>query len=166
MDLQTEQAVWRRVKGPGAATAEEALLPERLEALVLQEQTDAARLQSLAKRIKGQGSGVMNRIAAETEARARELTALHYLLTGRRLRLKTPPPGAPGPLPEALRELCLRMEQTAKAYRSLEAEFSDRAELFARFARQSREQAGRLLSQLQSHLPRQTETQKIGFPVK
>ena len=39
MDLQSEQAVWRRVKGPGPG-AEEALLPERLEALILEERTD------------------------------------------------------------------------------------------------------------------------------
>ena len=166
MDLQTEQAVWRRVKGPGAVTAEEAVLPERLEALILQEQADAAALRTLARRMGGQENAVLTRAAAGTEARARDLTALHFLLTGRKLRLKTPPVNPPGPLPEALRELCLRLEQTAKTYRSLEAEFAERAELFGRFARQSREQARSLLSQMKNHLPRQTETQKNAFPTK
>ena len=105
MDLQTEQAVWRRVKGPGAVTAEEAVLPERLEALILQEQADAAALRTLARRMGGQENAVLTRAAAGTEARARDLTALHFLLTGRRLRLKTPPVNPSGPLPEALREL-------------------------------------------------------------
>jgi hypothetical protein len=61
-------------------------------------------------------------------------------------------------MPDALREACLRMEQTARAYGSLEAEFADRAALFSRFARQSRDQAGTLLTLLQNRLPRQTES--------
>lgn len=166
MDLQTEQAVWRRVKGPGAVTAEEALLPERLEALILQEQADAAALRGLSRRMNGQGRAVLSRAAAATDSRARELTALHYLLTGRRLRMKTPPVQSSGPIPEALRETCLRLEQTARAYKSLETEFSDRAELFSRFARDSREQARILLSQLKNHLPRQAELPKNSFPLK
>lgn len=149
MDLQTEQAVWRRVKGPGAAAAEEALLPERLEALILQEQADAAVLRTLARRMGGQGSAVLSRVASGSEARARELTTLHYLLSGRRLRLKAPPAVIKGPLSANLRQTCLRMEQTAKAYGCLEKEFSDRAELFSRFARQAREQSRSLMTQLQ-----------------
>lgn len=152
MDLQTEQAVWRRVKGPGAITAEEALLPERLEALILEEQADAAALRSLSRRMGGQGSAVLSRVAAGTEARARELTTLHYLLSGRRLRLKTPPAVLKGPLSETLRQTCLRLEQTAKAYGSLEKEFANRAELFSRYARQAREQVRSLMTQLQKTL--------------
>lgn len=166
MDLQTEQAVWRRVKGPGAVTAEEAVLPERLEALIFQEQADASSLRVLARRLSGKGSAALSRIAAETDARTRELTALHYLLTGRRLRLNAPPVKPPAALPDALREACLRMEQTARTYGSLAEEFSDRAELFSRFARQSREQAQTLLNQLKNRLPRHAELQKNRFPAK
>ena len=166
MDLQTEQAVWRRVKGPGAVTAEEALLPERLEALILQEQADAAALRGLSRRMNGPESAALSRIAAAADSRAKELTALHSLLTGRRLRMKVPPVRNSGPVPEALREICLRMEQTAKAYKSLETEFADRAELFSRYARDSRDQARTLLSQLKNHLPRQADLPKNSFPLK
>ena len=157
MDLKTEQAVWSRVKGTVGMTAEEAVLPERLEGLILQEQADAAALRELSRRMGGQGRGDLTRIANETAARARELTALHYLLTGRRLRVKTPNRPIKGPLPEALRELCLRLEQTGKSYAGLEQEFSERADLFGRCARQSRKQADLLLSQLKNQLLRQSE---------
>lgn len=131
MDLQTEQAVWRRVKGPGGMTAEEALLPERLEALILEQQADAASLQALSRRMRGQASAALSRMAQRTNARAQRLTTLHYLLTGRRLRLQTPKLPRPDPLPEALREAWLRTRQAAKAYDALREEFSDFAEEFA-----------------------------------
>ena len=152
MDQQTEQAVWRRVKGPGPVNAAEALLPERLEALILEEQAQAAALRALARRLRGQGSGAVSRIAAGAEARARELSTLQYLLTGRRLRLKTPPPPPAGPLPETLRELSLRLRQTARAYESLQGEFADYAGDFARFAAETRSHTRALTQVLQSRL--------------
>lgn len=154
MDMQTERAVWRRVNGNGGLPAEEALLPERLEALILQERGDAACLRMLANRMGGQGSRAMLQIAASTETRVRELVTLHFLLTGRRLRLQTPPCGRPGDPVEALRAACLRMEQTSRSYERLGEEFSRRAEQFSKYARQSREQSRRLMAQLQNRLSR------------
>lgn len=124
MNLQTEREIWRRVKGPGGIAAEEALLPERLEALITEERSLAVSLRSLTPRLRGPQRGELTRIAARAEGRARGLTTLHYLLTARRLRLPPPRPGKPGPLPEALREACLRLRETAKAYESLRGEFS------------------------------------------
>ncbi|MBQ1411007.1 MAG: hypothetical protein IIY94_07030 [Oscillospiraceae bacterium] len=134
MDLQTEQAVWARVKGPGGIPAEQALLPERLEALILEQRADAASLRALSRQMRGQGSASVSRMAQRTDARAQKLTTLHYLLTGRQLRLQSPKLPPQGPLPEALRQAWLRTRQAAKAYEALREEFSDYAEDFADYA--------------------------------
>ena len=138
MDLQTEQAVWSRVKAPGGMPAEEALLPERLEALILEERSLAVSLRGLSSRLRGPRRDELSRLAARNEARARSLTTLHYLLTGRRLRLQPPRLPKPGPLPEALREACLRTRQSTRAYQALAQEFSAYEEDFARYADQTR----------------------------
>lgn len=147
MDLQTEQAVWRRVKGNDSVTAEEALLPERLEALILEQRTDAAALQALSRRLRGQGSASLAQIVRRTQARVRKLTALHYLLTGRRLRLQTPAIPRPDPLPEALRAAWLRNRQTVRAFEALREEFTDYGEDFADWAAETRSD-GRTLAGL------------------
>lgn len=157
MDQQSEQAVWRRVRGPGELTAEKALLPERLEALVLEEGALAEWLGSLAQSVRGPGNGVLSRLALQTRQRARGLSALHYLLTGRRLRLRTPRPPKPGPLPEALRDAVLRTRQANRAYQSLEREFEDEAGDFRRYARQTEDNARSLTALLQRQLDRETE---------
>lgn len=147
MDLQTEQAVWQRVKAPGALTAEEAVLPERLEALILEQRADAASMRMLSRRMRGQGSTALARLAGRCEARAQRLTTLHYLLTGRRLRIQTPKLPTPGPLPEALRAAWLRSKQAAKSFDALRAEFSDYAEDFADDAMEAKND-GRTLESL------------------
>ena len=138
MDLQTEQAIWARVKETGGMTAEQAVLPERLEALILEQRADAASLQALSRRMRGQGSAALGRMARRCEARAQKLTTLHYLLTGRRLRLQAPKRPPQGPLPEALRQAWLRNRQTVRAFASLGEEFSDYAEDFGAAAADSR----------------------------
>ena len=152
MDYQSEQAVWRRVKAGGSVSAEEALLPERLEALILQERADAASLRRLARRMGGRGSAAVTRAAASAESRARRLLTLHYLLSGRQLRLQTPPCPKQGTPLEALREASLRMEQTAKSYEALAEEFPERSRLFAELGCQSRGQYRALATQLQALL--------------
>ncbi|MBQ6160499.1 MAG: hypothetical protein IJK24_06110 [Oscillospiraceae bacterium] len=152
MERQTEQEVWRRVRGPAGPTAAEALLPERLEALILEQRSSAAALRALARRLRGRQASLLAGMAAGTDATARELTALHYLLSGRRLRLQTPPAPPPGPLPEALRAACQRMRQSERAFSALQAEFSDYAEDFAKGARQSRNNTRTLMELLQSQL--------------
>ena len=99
MDHETERAVWQRVRGPGQLSAEEALLPERLERLILEQQIDAGSLRQLSARLRGPERASLARMAAEQENQARELTTLHYLLTGRRLRLKVPKPPLTADLP-------------------------------------------------------------------
>lgn len=141
MDLQTEQAVWARVKQPGAVTAEQAVLPERLEALILEQRVDAASLQALSRRVRGQNAAALSRMARRTEARAQKLTTLHYLLTGRRLRLRAPKLPNASPLPEALREAWLRNRQASRALDALREEFSDYADDFAEAAANTRSDA-------------------------
>lgn len=152
MERQTEQEVWRRVRGPAGPTAAEALLPERLEALILEQRGTAAALRSLARRLRGQQNSLLMGMAGETEASARELTALHYLLSGRRLRLQTPPAPPPEPLPEALRAVCQRMRQAERAFTALQAEFSEYEEDFSKGVRRSRSNTRRLMELLQSQL--------------
>jgi hypothetical protein len=134
MDLQTEQAVWRRVKGPGGMTAEEAALPERLEAVILEQQAYAALLRALSARLRGQGRGSLLQMAQRADARARKLTTLHYLLTGRRLRLQAPKLPSPGPLPELLRGAWQRNRQAGRAFEALGQEFGDFQEDFAEYS--------------------------------
>lgn len=152
MEKQIEQEVWRRVRGPGGPTAEEALLPERLEALIVEQQAEAAELRSIARRLRGQQSAALTRIAAGIEARVRALTTLHYLLTGRRLRLQPPGAKANAPVSEALRSLSLRLRQTERAYVGLQGEFADYAEDFERFARQTRTDGRSVTELLQAQL--------------
>ena len=147
MDLQTEQAVWRRVKGPGGMTAEEAALPERLEALILEQQADAAQLRALSARLRGQGRASLAQMARRADARARKLTTLHYLLTGRKLRLQAPKLPPPGPLPEALREAWQRNRQAGRAFAALGQEFGDFREDFAGFSADAKSE-GRILEGL------------------
>ena len=55
MEKQTEQEIWRRVRGPGGPTAEEAILPERLEALIVEQRLyfqDALHLHHLHKLVR------------------------------------------------------------------------------------------------------------------
>ena len=94
MTRETEQAIWSRVRGPGAMNAETALLPERLEQLILDQKRNAAQLRQLSRRLSGPGRALLMRMAGESDDRARELTAVHYLLTGRRLRLQPKPAGS------------------------------------------------------------------------
>ena len=152
MEKQIEREVWRRVRGPGGPTAEEALLPERLEALIVEQQAEAAELRSIARRLRGQQSAALTRIAAGVEARVRALTTLHYLLTGRRLRLQPPGAKANAPVSEALRSLSLRLRQTERAYVGLQGEFADYAEDFERFARQTRTDGRSVTERLQAQL--------------
>ena len=154
MDLQTEQAIWRRVKGPGGMTAEEGLLPERLEALILEERSAAAALTALSRRMGGRERSVPARMARQAEARAAQNVTLHYLLTGRRLRLQPARPPVQGPLPEALRQACLQARQTALAYESLQREFRDYEAEFGRYAAQAREDARALTGLLEQQLRR------------
>ncbi|MBO4418492.1 MAG: hypothetical protein J5789_01505 [Oscillospiraceae bacterium] len=152
MDLQTEQAVWRRVKGPGDMTAQEAVLPERLEALILEQRAEAAELRALARRMRGQGSAALNRMGARAETRVRALTTLHYLLTGRQLRIQPPRLPPKGPLPEALREAYLRSRQAARSFEALGKEFSDYEEDFADYAADTKSDSRSLAGLLQQQM--------------
>jgi len=152
MDLQTEQAVWRRVRGPGGVTAREALLPEKLEALILEEQSRAQELRALSGRMNGPQRGRLSRIAARSEARSRSLGALHYLLTGRRLRLQKAPLPRPAPTPEALRQAALSLREAVRSYESLAREFEDYAQDFSRYADETRSQLAAVTDILQSRL--------------
>ena len=153
LDTRTEQAVWSRVRAPGGVTAQEAVLPERLEALILEEQAQAGSLRALARRLRGPGGSTLGAQANRTEARVRELETLHYLLTGRRLRMQAPKPPAPEPLSEALRQAALASRQTERSYRALGEEFTDWAEDFDRFARQTQERTRAVTRVLQGTLP-------------
>ena len=148
-----EQAVWRRVQGGSPIRAEEALLPERLEAMIVEQQADAAELGALSRRLRGPSGGALVRQARQAEARVRWLTTLHYLLTGRRLRLQGPKPSPkPAPLPEALRGACLRAQQSERAYRALGEEFSDYAGAFSQKAAEASALGRTLLNALQAQL--------------
>ena len=138
MNRETELEIWNRVRGPGLLNAEQALLPERLEQAILDQKQNAAELRQLSRRFGGRDGGRLSRMAAQNDAGARELTALHYLLTGRRLRLMPKSEPLPRDLPEALRQACLRQQQAAKSFAALGREFSEWADTFSRMERAAR----------------------------
>lgn len=152
MTRETEQAIWSRVRGPGAMNAEQALLPERLEQLVLDQKQNAEQIRQLSGRLSGPGRGQLARMAGESDDRARELTALHYLLTGRRLRLRPKPEPLPRDLPEALRTVFLRQQEAARSFAALSGEFSDWAETFSRMERDSRSGMDRIARLLRAQM--------------
>ena len=158
MNYETEQAVWRRVRGPGEElSAGKALLPERLEALLLEEQATEAQLRALARRTGGNRSRVLQRLANRTGKRIGELSALHFLLTGRRLRLK--PPAFPGKVtfPDSLRAVWLRQQQSARAYDSLAKEFREEAQELETWSSGIRADNRQLASLLQGRMSGETD---------
>ena len=88
MDVQQELSVWRRVQAPDRLSAEEYLLPERLEGMILSLLETGALMKRLAGRTRGRDREILLRMSARNEGMVRRLRTLHYLLTGRRLRLK------------------------------------------------------------------------------
>ena len=156
MDYQAEEAVWRRVRGPGP-TAEEALLPQRLEALALELMGEEEALKRLSRRLGGSQGAAVSRLASQLRAGTRDLTTLHYLLTGRRLRLKPPAAAPSGSVTEALRLACLRAAQSARAFRGLAEEFQEQAEELKRYAQDSEARQRSLTRILRSRLDRANE---------
>ncbi len=152
MDRETEQEIWRRVRQPGSAIAEEALLPERLETLILEQKLNAEGLKTIAARLSGSERQIFLRMGAENENRARELMTLHYLLTGRRLKWKQSEVPVPKLLQEALRDAYFRQQQATRDFRNLSREFSNYAELFERLCAESSRQSKLIMQALQGRL--------------
>ena len=153
MDREMEREVWQRVRGPEHPNAAQALLPERLERLILEQQIDAGTLRQLSGRLRGPERTSVARMAAELENRVRSLTTLHYLLTGRRLRLKAPQPPLSADLPQAIREQYFRQQQTARELSGLGRDFSDYAGRFAEMERDARRNSRLLADILEGKLP-------------
>lgn len=124
----TERVVWERVQSTGTITAENALLPERLTALIEGERKTAAACTQLACRLSGSAGMALRRIRAQAENRARQLTALHFLLTGKRTCIKAPQVPFHKNLCEALRENCLSMLALQEQYGKVAAEFPAHAD--------------------------------------
>ncbi len=152
MDREREQEVWRRVQRPGGLPAEQGLLPERLEQMILEQKMNAVELRSLAGRLNGQERRIFFRMASENDNRAKELTTVHYLLTGRKLRLKLPPQPPAGDLSEALRSAFFRQKQTAAGLSGLAREFENYADQFSRMADQAQSHCDRIRRVLQTRL--------------
>ena len=147
MNQETEQNVWRRVQGGNSLPADRALLPERLEQMYLEQRMLAESLGDLARRSGGSDRAVLNRLASENADRARELRTLHYLLTGRQLKLKLPREPGREPMEEALRRAYQAQRQAARSFRLLEREFSEYEEDFSAMAREA-DRHSRLISRV------------------
>lgn len=152
MNPQTEREVWSRVRAPGQITAEESVLPERLEALVSAERENAAELRAASGRLRGGERAAFLRMANEDEACASELCTMHYLMTGRRLRIRAEAARLPQDLPEALRRLWQRQREAAEAYEALSRDFSAYAASFQKYARRSQKQMARISAALRGKL--------------
>lgn len=137
MNRESEQEVWRRVQSTGGMTADQALLPERLEAMLLEQNLLTAELKAVSGRAQGSDRAMLNRMVGECGDRSRELRTLYYLLTGRQLRLKQQAPPRPEPFPEALRRIYHGQRQAARGFRQLEREFTDYGEQFSAMAREA-----------------------------
>ena len=125
MDPETEREIWRRVRQNDRLNAEEILLPEKLEESIQERQMLTDLLVRTAQSLsKGERTALL-RISAQLRSDIRELTTLHYLLTGRRLKL---PPGQlppKAPIREELRALYFRFRRAAKNSDLLSKDFSE-----------------------------------------
>ena len=125
MDPETEREIWRRVRQNDRLNAEEILLPEKLEESIQERQMLTDLLVRTAQSLsKGERTALL-RISAQLRSGIRELTTLHYLLTGRRLKL---PPGQlppKAPIREELRALYFRLRRAAKNSDLLSKDFSE-----------------------------------------
>ena len=130
MDRETEREIWKRVQSGGQIGSEEALLDERLEKTILAAKQSAADLRRVAARLNPSQRGKFLRMAAQSENSEEELTAIHYLLTGRRLKLHPKPGRLPQELPEALRAIWMQIRDLSRDYAALSRDFSDYADSF------------------------------------
>lgn len=109
MSEQNDRLIWERVTAKNNLTAEQALLPEYLIALITKEKNCAAAYHQLAARLSGAESNTMRRLKAQAENRVRQLNTHYFLLTGMRAGVKPETVPFHSELCDALREQCLSM---------------------------------------------------------
>ena len=128
MNPETEREIWRRVQQTERLNAEEILLPERLETAIQEQRLLSELLVRAAQRLpKGARSGLLQS-AAQLRDGVRSLTTLHYLLTGRRLRLHPLPTPPAEPVPSELRRIWARLKKASGETALLERDFQEYAE--------------------------------------
>ena len=131
---ETDRQIWARVRESGTLTAEQALLPERLTALMAQEKTLAAACRQLEARLFGTGCNAVRRIRAQSENRVRRLKTQMYLRSG----LRADPQSSSTPfyalLCEALRAACLLAQTLQTQYLKTAEEFPGEAEMLSPLA--------------------------------
>ena len=130
MDPEKEREIWRRVQRNDTLNAEETLLPQRLESDIQEQRRLSSHLLRTAGMLRGGERTVFQRMARDTASGADRLTTLHYLLTGRILRLRALPLPPKRPLPEELRSLYFSVRQSAKEMSALAGEFAEFSDLF------------------------------------
>ena len=128
MDPETEREIWRRVQQTDRLNAEEILLPEKLEQAIQDQRTLTALLIRTARRLPNGDRSALLRIAADTRSGTEELSTLHYLLTGRQLRLRPRPLPPQKPVREELRDLYHRFRSAAGEAGAIAGQFSDYAD--------------------------------------
>lgn len=72
--------------------------------------------QALARRAQGYASRQLSTLAADQQRHLRQLGAVYFLLTGQRHSHSSHVPVPSGPVPNALREMFIREQQTRQSY--------------------------------------------------
>lgn len=152
LDRQTEHSVWERVGARPCLTAAQALLPERLTALMQREITGAAACRQLAARLSGTDGASLRRLQAQAQARVRQLNALRFLYTGLRAEIKPANIAFHSAVCDALREEGLLLAALQEQYEKTAEEFPTQAEQLTALCTQVRQNLRSLTDVLQRHL--------------
>ena len=144
-DSEMAARVWQRVQGEAEQVSPP---PVSAQALAAAETEQAAALLQLSRQLQGREKALVRRLYEEEKTHADILRGIHFLMTGRRVPIRTAP--AEGHAPEiALRKCYGAALRAMKEYesRSKDAEYGA---AFAALARQDRAHCTMLLEILGS----------------
>ena len=156
MDQRREQEVWQRVMAMSAEAPrcdkpgnKQSLTSEQVMELLCKELADAAVYEALACRVGGQVRQKLRMLAAQERQHAKKLSAVYYLMTG-----KKPCPDKPkGPCiactNEALRERYIEETKGAEKYCCLAEKAGTFGDLFRELACEESRHGQMILNLLQ-----------------
>lgn len=146
-DSATVRAVWQRVLQTPPEPTSEAVLAE----LISDEQTAHAAYLTLARR-GGRFAPAFRALACEEACHARRLSALYYLLTGRKSCVMCGATEKRGRLCEAVRARYTAEREAEKTYRAAAQRCPEHAALFCVLADDERRHAQRLYTVMEALL--------------
>lgn len=135
IDQGLQQRVWQRVQGGDAGPS--------LQAMAVRERTAAAAYLMLSRQMQGRAKELLRQLYHRAQTHSRYLNGMNVLLEGRPLAVRTVPPE--GSRPTVLLSRCYAEALKAAADYEHRAADSQMGAVFARMAREERENCAMLL---------------------